>query len=218
MASSIVHYAITCELIKKRHFNNPGRLKLGSVLADAGYNGNSHMKISVAGGHKRTYNFEGYRKMYGELMKKDDLYLGYYLHLVQDVIYRHFMYDKYHWNPMIPGNVEKLHKDYAIGNYYVIQKYNLINELVIPADFEKESINQICKFNLDGLVQNMNAYFVPVEDDDIFFFTKDMTDEYIAEAVEYCIRELDNLEKQKEGIDGYINAWDNRQDQYLRVR
>ena len=74
----------------KRHFNNPSRLKLGSVLVDAGYNGNSHMKISVAGGHKKTYDFEGYRKMYGELMKKDDMYLGYYLHLVQDVIYRHF--------------------------------------------------------------------------------------------------------------------------------
>ena len=43
----------------------------------------------------------------------------------------------------------------------------------------------------------MNAYFVPAEDDDIFFFTKDMTDEYIAEAAEYCIQELDNLEKQK---------------------
>lgn len=39
----------------------------------------------------------------------------------------------------------------------------------------------------------MNAYFVPVEDDSLFFFTKDMTDEYIAEAVEYCIRELYNL-------------------------
>jgi len=48
MASSIIHYAITCELIKRRHFNDPDRLKLGSVLADAVYNGNSHMKISVS--------------------------------------------------------------------------------------------------------------------------------------------------------------------------
>ena len=30
MASSIIHYAITCELIKRRQFNNPDRLKLGS--------------------------------------------------------------------------------------------------------------------------------------------------------------------------------------------
>ena len=50
MASSIIHYAITCELIKRRQFHNPDRLKLGSILVDSGYNGNSHMKISVAGG------------------------------------------------------------------------------------------------------------------------------------------------------------------------
>lgn len=209
MASSIIHYAITCELIKRRQFNNPDRLKLGSILVDAGYNGNSHMKISVAGGHKKTYDLDGYRTTYGELMKQDDLYLGYYLHLIQDIVYRHFVYDKYHWNPMIPGNVEKLHRDYAIGNYYVVQKYSLKNEVTIPTDFDKELINQICSFDLEGLVQNMNSYFVPIEDDVIFFFTKEMTDEYIAEAVEYCARELDNLECSKEGTDGYLSAWDN---------
>ena len=209
MASSIIHYAITCELIKKRKFNNPDRLKLGSVFVDAGYNGNSHMKISVAGGHKRTYDLEGYKKSYGELMKQDDLYLGYYLHLIQDIVYRHFVYDKYHWNPLIPGNVEKLHRDYAIGNFYVVQKYNIKNEVTIPADFDKEPINQICSFDLDGLVQNMNSYFELIEDDDIFFFTKEMTDEYIAEAVEYCLEELDNLAEQRDGADSYLLAWDN---------
>ena len=209
MASSIIHYAITCELIKRRQFNNPDRLKLGSILVDAGFNGNSHMKISVAGGHKKTYDLDGYRSIYGELMQQDDLYLGYYLHLIQDIIYRHFVYDKYHWNPLISGNVEKLHRDYAIGNYYVVQKYSLKNEVTIPADFDEEPINQICSFDLDSLIQNMNSYFIPIEDDDIFFFTKEMTDEYIAEAVEYCARELDNLECQKEGTDGYLSAWDN---------
>ena len=209
MASSIIHYAITCELIKRRQFNNPDRLKLGSILVDAGYNGNSHMKISVAGGHKKTYDLDGYKSTYGGLMKSDDLYLGYYLHLIQDIIYRHFVYDKYHWNPLIPGNVEKLHRDYAIGNFYVTQKYNLKNEVTIPVDFDKEPINQICSFDFDGLVQNMNSYFVPIEDDDIFFFTKEMTDEYIAEAVEYCLEELDNLDEQRDGADSYLLAWDN---------
>lgn len=208
MASSIIHYAITCELIKRRQFDNPDRLKLGSILVDAGYNGNSHMKISVAGGHKNTYDLDGYRITYGELMKQDDLYLGYYLHLIQDIIYRHFVYDKYHWNPLIPGNVERLHRDYAIGNFYVVQKYNLKNEVTIPADFDKEPINQVCSFDLEGLVQNMNSYFAPIEEDDIFFFTKEMAVEYIAEAVKYCIQELDNLECQNAGTDGYLSAWD----------
>lgn len=207
MASSIIHYAITCELIKRRQFNNPDRLKLGSILVDSGYNGNSHMKISVAGGHKNTYDLDGYKSIYGELMKQDDLYLGYYLHLIQDILYRHLVYDKYHWNPLIPGNVEKLHRDYAIGNFYVVQKYNLKNEVTIPADFDKEPINQVCSFDLEGLVQNMNSYFAPIAEDDIFFFTKEMADEYIAEAVGYCIQELDNLECQNAGTDGYLSAW-----------
>lgn len=207
MALSIIHYAITCELIKRRQFNNPDRLKLGSILVDSGYNGNSHMKISVAGGHKNTYDLDGYKSIYGELMKQDDLYLGYYLHLIQDILYRHLVYDKYHWNPLIPGNVEKLHRDYAIGNFYVVQKYNLKNEVTIPADFDKEPINQVCSFDLEGLVQNMNSYFEPSEEDDIFFFTKEMADEYIAEAVGYCIQELDNLEYQNAGTDGYLSAW-----------
>lgn len=207
MASSIIHYAITCELIKRRQFNNPDRLKLGSILVDSGYNGNSHMKISVAGGHKNTYDLDGYKSIYGELMKQDDLYLGYYLHLIQDILYRHLVYDKYHWNPLIPGNVEKLHRDYDIGNFYVVQKYNLKNEVTIPADFDKEPINQVCSFDLEGLVQNMNSYFEPSEEDDIFFFTKEMADEYIAEAVGYCIQELDNLECQNAGTDGYLSAW-----------
>lgn len=207
MASSIIHYAITCELIKRRQFNNPDRLKLGSILVDSGYNGNSHMKISVAGGHKNTYDLDGYKSIYGELMKQDDLYLGYYLHLIQDILYRHLVYDKYHWNPLIPGNAEKLHRDYAIGNFYVVQKYNLKNEVTIPADFDKEPINQVCSFDLEDLVQNMNSYFEPIEEDDIFFFTKEMADEYIAEAVGYCIQELDNLECQNAGTDGYLSAW-----------
>ena len=210
MASSIIHYAITCELIKRRQFNNPDRLKLGSVLVDSGYNGNSHMKISVAEGQKKTYDLGGYREIYGELMKKDDLYLGYYLHLIQDIIYRHFVFDKYHWNPLIPGNVEKLHRDYAIGNYYVVQKYDLKNEITIPDNFDDEPINRISSFDLDKLVQDMKSYFVPVNDEDTFFFTKEMTDEYITEAVDYCIHELDNLALHNEGTDCYLLAWDNK--------
>ncbi len=208
MASSIIHYAITCELIKKRKFKDPDRLKLGSILVDAGYNGNSHLKISVAGGHRKTYDLEHYRSAFGDLMQRDDLYLGYYLHLIQDLVYRHFVYDKYHWNSRIPGNVEKLHRDYAIGNYYVVQKYHLKNEITIPTAFEKEPLNRICSFDLEGLARDMNSYFVPVEEDDIFFFTREMTDEYIAEAVEFCCQELDNLAKHKEGADGYELAWD----------
>ena len=41
------------------------------------------MKVNVQDGTKKTYDFDRYREMFGERMLKDDLYLGYYLHLVQ---------------------------------------------------------------------------------------------------------------------------------------
>ncbi len=156
MASSVIHYAITDELIRRRQFKDSLRLKLGSVLPDAGVGGNSHMKITIDDGHRKTYDFEGYRKMFGDLMKEDDLYLGYYLHLIQDVVFRHFVYDKHHWNPNIPGAVDRLHGDYAIGNRYLVKKYGLKNELIIPDGFGDEPINRICAFDTDWLVKSID--------------------------------------------------------------
>ncbi len=194
MASGIIHYAITNEIIKRQVFSNPGRLLLGVVLPDYGYQGNSHLKLPVAGGHKRTYDFEGFREMFGELMRTDELYLGYYLHLVQDILFRHFLFDRYHWDPTVPENTTKLNRDYEIGNAYVVQKYQLQNTLTLPADFENEAINRICRFDLTKLQESMDAYFDSQDDGDIFFFTKDMTDEFIAEAADYCLKEITNLQ------------------------
>jgi protein tyrosine/serine phosphatase len=143
-------------------------------------------------------------------MNTDDLYLGYYLHLVQDICYRHFVYDKYKWNPMIPGNVERLHKDYSIINYYVAEHYGLKNDIAAPAGFENEEINSIATFDVNWLVESMAGYFEKVEDEDIFFFTREMADEYIAEAVELCANELEALAKGGKLIESYDNAWVNR--------
>ncbi len=206
MASSIVHLAITNELLKRHSFNDINRLKYGAVIVDAGYNGNSHLKIDVLDG-KKTYDFDAFRKMFGDKMREDDFYLGYYLHLVQDVLYRHFVYDKYHWNPMIPGNVERLHKDYEIVNNYIIKKYNLVNDLLIPEDFDEEIINNLCSYDTKGFRKRMDSYFIPVEDRDIFFFTREMTDEFIGEAIDFCLYEINCLARNESGIDMYEYAW-----------
>ena len=41
--------------------------------------------------------------------EQDALYFGYYLHLIQDLIFRRLMYEDYHWNPVPDGNVLRLH-------------------------------------------------------------------------------------------------------------
>ena len=208
MASSIVHLAITNELIKTHEFNNISRLKLGSVLPDAGEKNLGHLKIKIPETGKRTYDFEGFRNKYSDLLKTDDLYLGYYMHLVQDICYRHFVYDRYHWNPTIPGNVERLHNDYAITNHYVAVKYNLKNDIVIPDDFVREPINELCKFDIKWLTESLNTYFQTKGNGDIFFFTKEMTDEYILEAIALCNKELQALKTGIGTINAYEYGWD----------
>ena len=179
MASSIVHLAITNELTKKIVFKDPAGLKFGAVVVDAGVGGNqfgnTHMKVFVEDGKKKTYDLDRYREMFGERMLTDDLYMGYYLHLVQDSLYRHYVYDIHHWNPRIPGNVERLHKDYEILNRYIIDKYRLINDLTVPEGFEKEDINRLGDFDTDELLRNMNKFFSPVDEEPFFFFTRALT-------------------------------------------
>ncbi len=207
MASSIVHLAIVSELIKMLDFSDPDRLKFGAVVADAGVKGNSHLKINVMDDKKKTYDLDGFRAMFGKKMLTDDLYLGYYLHLVQDALYRHYVYDRHHWNPTLQGSIEKLHKDYALVNPYLEEKYGLVNDLKIPDGFENEDINRLCIFDAPGFMKELATYFIPVPEEPVFFFTKEMSDEFIGEAVEYCIEEIRKIRNGEKGIDMMEYAW-----------
>ena len=211
MASGIVHMAIAKKLAEKVSFSDMNRLMLGEVIPDFSTAGNikgdSHLKIKVMDGRKSTYDFDRFRGLFGERMLTDDLYLGYYLHLVQDILYRHYVYDRHGWNPSIPGNVEKLHNDYRIVNWYVISKYGLKNNIAIPENFDSEELNKICSFDTQGMTEDMKRFFQPMEEEPIFFFTKEMTDEFIAEAAEFCEKELERLRKGEPGIDMTQYAW-----------
>ena len=209
MASIIIHLAITNELTKKYKFKDISRLKFGACLPDGGKGRAGHLNKFIWGRNKKVYDFEYFRAKFGDLIKSDDLYLGYYLHLVQDICYRHFVYDKYKWNPMIPGNVERLHNDYGVINHYVAVKYGLVNEFVVPENFDKERICEICEFDTQRLARDLESYFNEVKDEEIFFFTREMADEYISEAVAYCMKELKALDGEGTPIESYDNAWDN---------
>ncbi len=208
MASSIIHLAITNELTKQYEFKNVDRLKLGSVLPDASDNSNNtHLKISTCGYNKKTYDFDKFRSMFGNLLLKDDLYLGYYLHLVQDILFRHFVYDEYNWNPLIAGNIDRLHRDYQISNYYVVTKYKLDSNLSVPDKFNEEPICKLGIDDVDSFVENVAAYFKPVDFDDTFFFTTKMADEFIEKAVVFSLKEIEKLEHFEKGISAYEYGW-----------
>ena len=206
MASTLMHLAVAEVLIKRYKFKDEARFKLGEILPDAGEAKKGHLKVNLDDGSK-IYDFERFRAEFGDLILKDDLYLGYYFHLIQDVYYRHFVYDIHHWNPHIDGNVDRLHNDYAILNKYVVAKYCLKNSIRIPDGFENERINKLCCFNTQWLIEATNEYFTQEKDGEIFFFTKEMADEFVELAVEACAKELEALRSGGELIDGRKHAY-----------
>ena len=210
MASGIVHLAITKQVCERYACKDLSRLRFGNVLPDFAEDRQAaHFRAVVWGRNKRTYDLNRFRAEFGPKLLEDDLYLGYYLHLVQDVCHRQIMYDRYHWNPLIRENVERLHNDYAILNRYVRERYELSNDLMIPSHFPEEEICKVVRFFPEGLIKTMDTFFTETGKGDIFFFTEAMTDEFIAEATELCIREIEALKAGTSVVDSYDLAWEN---------
>lgn len=211
MASRIIHLAITDILAGKYVFKDINRLKIGVTLPDASAPGQnterSHLKIQICGLTKKTYDLTRYRKEFGKRMKEDDLYLGYYLHLVQDILFRYFMYEMHRWDSKAPGNVDRLHNDYALINTYVIEKYQLRDDIMVLEDFADEPIHALYPFGYKSFYEELKGDYEPYREGSLFFFTQQKADEFIGMAVEFCLKELDALSKGQPGLDEYDWGW-----------
>ena len=206
MASRMMHLAIAALLLRQRSMGAPDRFRLGAMLPDAVVSGNSHWKLRFPDG-RRTYDLRGFRQRFGELLQTDSLYLGYYMHLVQDLLFRHFVYDEHHWDPAPQGNAERLHNDYALLNRYVIDRYVLPPVPCLPVDLAQEPLLAGCEFDLDRFAAACQTDFISRSDGAIFFFTPEMADSYIMCAAEQCLRELDALQAGCSCMDQDAQAW-----------
>lgn len=211
MASRIIHLAITGELIKQYEFKDLARLRFGTILPDAACNKEeyqlSHFKMKIGDKSERSYNLSEFRTKFSEKMKTDDLYLGYYLHLIQDLLYRNFVYERYHWDPKPEGNMERLYSDYRQLNRYVIDKYGLHCDVNIPEEFETEIIHQVAAFEPGSFLVEYKKDFEPLAPAERFFFTDAMVDKYIGWAVEYCKKELEALKAGAHYFDELKWSW-----------
>ena len=210
MGSRIMHLAIASGLLNELPGVDQNRFLLGSLLPDAATDRLSHRTISVFDGAKKTYDLTGFRGQFHEQLKSDPLYLGYYLHLVQDLIFRQFVYTTYRWDPRPAGNVERLHRDYAILNPYLIEKYSLSCEIQAPRLLEQEPLLQDCAYDVERLLLELRADFADQTDGEIFFFQREMADAYISQTVPVCRTELNAIHLGKGFLDEIALAW-NRQ-------
>ena len=213
MASRVMHLAIAGEIMKQVSVRDAARFRLGSVLPDAYKHSiqaatDSHLKYSFADGTKKTYKLTWFRKTYARQMQNDYLYLGYYLHLIQDTVFRYFVYSLHNWDPYPSGNIGRLHNDYKLLNRYVIDKYGLSDVLVIPDTIEAEPIFDIYPFDTVQLYADFKSDFAPYNNGTAFFFTEEMTDDFIRMATEKCLAEMQALKIGQTTMDEKEWAWD----------
>lgn len=206
MSSSLIHLAVTQKIIKEFEFKDIDRLRLGCVLPDGAIEGNSHLKKQKENG-EYYYDLDKYRALFGELMKTDDLYLGYYLHLIEDIIFRNFMYIQKQWSSKKRENVDQLHHDYEVLNSYLNKHYQFDFELKKIENFNQEKLNCIAKFDLENFCDEVNQQMKSELTGEYYFFTPDLANELIEQSFDFCKEELNHLKQGKEGLDCLKWSW-----------
>jgi len=94
VAQRTIHLLIGKILESRTPINDIDRFLLGSILPDSincrEARMKSHYIIETDDKQNSFMDFIKFKNQFGELILKDDLYLGYYMHIVEDALYRFF--------------------------------------------------------------------------------------------------------------------------------
>ncbi len=209
MASRVMHLAVAHALTARRRFKDPQAFLLGALLPDAPRpreNARASHFVSTRG-DKRTYDLEEFRGLYGKKLAEEGLYLGYYLHLVQDIAYRRLLYGKYDLRRYMPQQLDRLYQDYSILNGTIIKKYRLPCLAMLPAGIEDAAVCRQFRLNAQGLLAELEGDFNRKAEGETTLFSREMAEEYIQSALALCETELTALTQGFPPLDPWTLAW-----------
>jgi len=215
MAQRTIHLLLGKIMLEQVKIKNPDRFLLGNVLPDAieslSLRNTSHFIKELEQEDKWYFDLYGFREQYGDLMVVDDLYLGYYMHLVEDTLYRKFLYRDYQFASHFKTEEEirTLHNDYRLLNMHIVKRYGLKNEVERPMDFEIERINEVVPFCLDDFLKEMSKDFLPFDNGTTTaLLTEDLLDEFIEKYANLCVEEYEAVKNGKEYLQLKDYKWD----------
>ena len=206
MASRIMHLAAAVQLtdMLPAGMDIP-RFLSGSIMADSAPQERKASHFLTQTGDRKTYDIARFRSQYGHLLLTDGLVLGYYLHLLQDLVFRDYMYHKLRFNPREPGYLEGLHSDYRRLNRLLIRRYGLTNGFPISA--AAAPLEMIAAFDMEGLPAALAEDFALPGAQQAFFLTEERAEAYIAAAVRKCREEITALQTGRPLTDPMDWAW-----------
>ena len=195
MASRILHLAAAKLILDEHPVADEKRFRLGAILPDAGARVSAHFRTEIDGGTKTMMALSDFRARFADKMD-DPLYFGYYLHLVQDIVFRKVFYLDHGWKTDSLEKIERLYADYRILNTWAIEKYALRNDLTAPENFSAEPLCAVYDFKLPEFLAELHADF-----------TKAIAEEFLTAAVPLCLRETTALREGKTAVDERAWAW-----------
>lgn len=205
MASIIMHLAVSENIIKHGNTLDRDRLLFGTILPDYAFEENAHYK--KVEGDRKFFNITKFRAEYGDKINTNAIYLGYYLHLVQDMVFRDFMYNTHGWDPSVPGNVSRLYGDYRRLNGYLIDKFSLSTDILKNTDYIPSEEYPDFTLNKAELIKETEKHLGRCEEGDYFFFTPDMANDFIEKATAACLNELSALKGEKAYLNEKEYSW-----------
>lgn len=209
MAQRTVHYVFGLRLAKACGIADVPRFLLGSLLPDAisskEERNKSHFSFLGADG-TRYYEFDRFRRDFAKEMN-DPLYLGYYIHLVEDSFYRTFCHQDYQLYFIKDEAVRALHRDYHLLNPWLVKRYALENRLTIPADLESEQLFGIACFELKNLCDDLAQDFIEQPTGDYTYLSPAMMEEFIERYLPQAEAELRALLESRELLRAADFAW-----------
>lgn len=193
MAQRTIHYLFGELLSREVKLKDKKRFLLGSILPDAyvdvEYRDLTHFKVKDVDG---TYlDFHKFFEEYYEQICSDDLYLGYYMHLIEDAFYRDFFYNQQSRILKTKPDVKQLHNDYHILNSYIVNKFDLKNELCEIEDLYLEKLERIPEFKVVSFLKELEEDFLEDVSGETFYITKNMVDEFVERYLPLAVKELE---------------------------
>lgn len=215
MAQRTIHMLFAVLLSEKIAITDPNRFMLGNILPDSykdpAARKTAHYIKSIPEGDQRFFDFPDFLDSFRQEILTDDLYLGYYAHLVEDAFYRYFLYcEKDLMDRISKPELDILYTDYHILNSYIAKKYDLPTDLTAPEAFGEEPLNRITEFDARGIICEYQNDLTEAVGGQTTFLTEDMLEEFVAEYIDLLADELRNVRLGSSLLNALDYKWQNK--------
>ncbi len=208
MASRMIHLAVAGALAAELDIKDTDRFYFGHMLPDmimGDYDirlplkQQTHFYTLLESGRK-TYDFLAFYSDYKDKLS-DMLYLGYYFHLIEDDIFRQYLYYRVGLLKRRGERelLDELYRDYHRLNPYLVKKYSLTLPTV-PEGIENEDIYRRFDFTSDKWLEDMKGDFDD-EPGELMHFTKELIEEFTAECVTVITKEYSCMKNGEHHLD-----------------